>query len=293
MVAHLTVPALDADPDRVATVSPKVVGGVLKKQLGFKKLVVTDALEMRGLTSLYPPEQGNPSAKAAVDAVKAGGDVILWPSDLDGAFHGIVDAVKRGEIPESRIDESVVKILEMKAAVGLHRARLVDLEQVVHRVSRQQDLQFAQQVADHAITLVRDNGKVLPLSNLPVHREEGAAPASMPAAPQLVVLILTDSIRGDSGHVFENALKAHRPDAKVFYVDNSLATVSAEEVLRSVRQAERVVVAVYVTPVAGKQVMVNGKLVNSVGLEQASQDLVTQVLDTAGAKTAILAMGNP
>src|SRR5262249_43769822 len=55
----------------------------------------------------------------------------------------------------------------------------------------------------------------------------------------------------------------------------------------------RVVVAAYVTPVAGKQVMVNGKLVNSVGLEQASQDLVTQVLETAGAKTAVLAMGNP
>jgi beta-N-acetylhexosaminidase len=289
MVAHLAVPALDPDPDKVATVSSKVVNGVLKNQLGFKNLVVTDAMEMRGLTSLYPPEQGNPSGRAAVDAVKAGDDVILWPTDLDGAFRGIVDAVKRREISESRIDESVLKILEMKAAVGLHRARLVDLEQVAHRVSRQQDLEFAQEVADDAITLVRSNGNVLPLSKVPSRQTQNDAPAAIP----LVALILTDSIRGDSGHVFESALKARRPDATVFYLDNALATTMAEEVLRAVRQGERVVVAAYVTPVAAKQVLVNGKLVNSVGLEQASQDLVMRVLETAGAKTAVLAMGNP
>jgi len=67
----------------------------------------------------------------------------------------------------------------------------------------------------------------------------------------------------------------------------------ADEVLRAVRQAESVVVAAYVTPVAGKQVMVNGKLVNSVGLEQASQDLMGQVLEAAKARTAVVAMGNP
>jgi beta-N-acetylhexosaminidase len=67
----------------------------------------------------------------------------------------------------------------------------------------------------------------------------------------------------------------------------------AEEILRAVRQADHVVVAAYVTPVAAKQVLVNGKLVNSVGLEQASQDLMSRVLETAGSKTAVLAMGNP
>jgi beta-N-acetylhexosaminidase len=294
MVAHLSVPAFDPDPNKVATVSPRVVGDVLRKQLGFKNIVVTDAMEMRGLTSLYPPQQGNPSAKAAVDAVKAGNDVILWPTDLDGAFHGIVDAVKRGEIPESRIDESVEKILEMKASVGLHRARLVDLEQVAHRVSRQQDMEFAQQVADDAITLVRDNGKVLPLSNLPARRTESdALQTPLPAAPQLVLLILTDSIRGDSGRVLESALKTRRPDAAVFYVDSKLEPLLADEILLAVQQAEKVVVAVYVTPVAAKQIMVNGKLVNSVGLDPASRELITRVLDVAGAKTAVLAMGNP
>src|SRR5580765_1579066 len=164
MVAHLAVPALDSDPNKVATISSPVVNGVLRGQLGFRHIVVTDALEMRGLTSLYPPEKGSPTAKAAVDAVKAGNDVILWPTDLDGAFHAIVNAVRQGEIPEMRVDDSARRVLEMKASLGLDKARLVDLEQVPYLVDRPEDMRFAQQVADDAITLVRDNGKVLPLA---------------------------------------------------------------------------------------------------------------------------------
>src|SRR5215472_11676868 len=166
MVAHLAVPALESDPNKVATISKNVVDGVLREELGFKNIVVTDALEMRGLTSLYPPERGSPTARAAVDAVKAGNDVILWPSDLDGAFHGIIDAVRHGEIPQSRIDASVRRILLAKASLGLHRARLVDLDQVSYRVSKQEDMQFAQQVADEAVTLVRDKQRLIPLPRL-------------------------------------------------------------------------------------------------------------------------------
>src|SRR5205814_5474995 len=144
----VAVPALEPDPNKVATISENVISNLLEKQLGFKGVVITDALEMRGLTALYPPGQGSPTAKAAVDSVKAGNDVILWPTDLDGAFNGILDAVKRGEIPVAQIDASVKKILEMKASVGLDKNRFVDLQQVSYLVSKPEDMQFAQQVAD-------------------------------------------------------------------------------------------------------------------------------------------------
>ena len=78
------------------------MNGVLKGQLGFKGVVLTDALEMRGLTRLYDPQKGSPTARAAVDAIKAGSDVIMLPTDLDGAFHAMVEAVRSGEIPERR-----------------------------------------------------------------------------------------------------------------------------------------------------------------------------------------------
>lgn len=294
MVAHLAVPALDGDANKVATISSGIIDGVLKNQFGFKGVVITDALEMRGLTSLYPPGQGSATAKAAVDAVKAGNDVILWPTDLDGAFHGILSAVQRGEIPESRIDESVRKILEMKASVGLHQTRLVDLEQVSHLVDKTEDMEFAQLVADRAVTLVRTNGQVLPLPKLQAPPTEGEIfHAPIQPGKQLVTIIITDSIREESGRNFENTVKLRRADVTTFYVDNSVASVLAPQILQAVKEATKVVVAAYIVPVPAKQVMVNGKLVNSVGLEQGTGDLLSQILEVAGAKTAVVALGNP
>jgi beta-N-acetylhexosaminidase len=294
MVAHLAIPALDPDPNRVATISKNVVTGLLREQLDFKGLVVTDALEMRGLTSLYPPEKGSPTAKAAVDAVKAGNDVILWPTDLDGAFHGIVNAVKSGEIPASRINASVKKILELKAAVGLNKARLVDLGQVPYIVSRQEDMQFAQQVADESVTLVRDNGHVLPLPRLrPVLLESETFQSVTRVGDQTVAIVMTSSVHGSSGRGFETAFRTRRADARFFYVDNNFAGLLTPEILDAVKNAKNVVVAAYMVPTPAKQVMVEGKLVNSVGLEQATGQLLTQLLDVAAEKTVIIALGNP
>jgi len=294
MVAHLAVPALEPDPNMVATISSRIIDGALKSQLGFKGVVVTDALDMRGLTSLYPPQQGNPAAKAAVDAVKAGNDVILWPTDLDGAFNGIIAAVRSGQISEPRIDESVRKILEMKASVGLDRSRFVDLEKVPHLVSKPEDMHFAQQVADQAVTLVRDNGPMLPLGKLQAPGLESETfRVTVQPTTAVVAIIMSDSIHGDWGRNFETALKNRRIDAAVFSVDNTVAAAMSPEILQAVRQAGKVVVAAYVVPVPAKQVMVNGKLVNTVGLEQASGELLRQILEIAAAKTAVVALGNP
>ena len=294
MVAHLSVPALEPDPDRVATISKNVVSGVLREQMDFKGIVVTDALDMRGLTSLYPPEKGSPSAKAAVDAVKAGNDVILWPTDLDAAFHGIVNAVKTGEIPVARINASVKKILEMKAALGLNRGRLVDPARVPYLVSKQEDMQFAQQVADDSMTLVRDNGHTLPLPRLRATQVENEIfQPLVKATDQIVAIVLTDSVHGSVGRGFESALKARRADATVFYVDNQLAPALTPQILQTAKDASRVVIAIYMVPTAAKQVMVEGKLVNSVGLEEATGRLLTQVLNAAADKTVVIALGNP
>lgn len=294
MVAHLSVPAVEPDQQKVATTSEKVIDELLRKHLGFQGAVVTDAMDMQGLTSLYPPSSVNPAGRAAVDAIKAGNDLLLLPSDLDGAYRGVVDAVKSGELPESRIDESVRRILEMKASVGLDKARLVDLQEVPHVVSKQADMQFAQQVADEAVTLVRDNGKVLPIPKLLPPPSQGPY-AKVPVQPtaQVVTIIMSDNVHGDWGRAFVDALKARRADATIFYLDPTLAFPMAGPVLQAVKDAGRVVVAVYLSPMSGKQIMVDGKLTNSVGLEETSAQLLKQVLELAAPKTVVLAMGSP
>src|SRR2546430_13254 len=294
MIAHVTIPALEPDPNKVATTSQKIVTDVLKNQLGFKGLVVTDAMEMHGLTRLYPAGQGNPAGRAAVDAVKAGNDMILLPSDLDGAYNGMLEAAKSGEIPKSRIDESVKKILEIKASVGLDKARLVEMEQVSHVVSKPENMDFAQEVADSAVTLVRDNGQVLPLRKI-----QGTVAANEPydipaqAGNQVVAIVITDDVRDDWGRIFEKALRARRPDAKIFHIDEKQAAGLTPEIMQAINVAQKVIVAAYIVPTAAKQVVVNGQFTNTVGLEQATGALLRQVLESAGQKAAVIAMGNP
>ena len=297
MVAHVTIPALEPDPDKVATTSHKIVTDLLKDKMHFQGLIVTDALEMHGLTRLYPENGPNPAGRAAVDAAKAGNDMVLLPSDLDGAFNGLLQAVKSGEIPQTQIDASVLKVLRAKASLGLHKARLVDLEQVAHIVSRPESLDFAQQVADSAVTLVRDGGAVLPLVASPPRTPgtalQGNTYRSTGTGAPLVAVVITDDMRSEYGRLFELELRRRAKGTKVYFVDSTIATAMTPEILEAARQAQKVVVAAYVVPTAAKQVVVNGQITNTVGLNDATGSLMQQLLDAAAAKTAVIAMGNP
>src|SRR6202451_643200 len=162
MVAHVTVPALDSDPNHVATISPAIVSDLLEKQLGFNGIVVTDALDMAALTHLFAANIG----RAAVEAFKAGNDLLLIPADFPASYNAMLQAVQSGEISRERLDRSVLKILKTKASLGLQDARTVDVKAIANLVGKPGNLAFGQQVADAAVTLVRDNGKVLPLKSL-------------------------------------------------------------------------------------------------------------------------------
>ena len=95
MVAHVTVPALDPDPNHVATISPAIVSDLLEKQLGFNGIIVTDALDMAGLTHLF----ANNIGRAAVEAFKAGNDLLLIPADFPASYKAMVEAATGGNSP--------------------------------------------------------------------------------------------------------------------------------------------------------------------------------------------------
>ena len=299
MVAHLTVPALDADPDRIATTSPAVVTTLLRGRLGFRGLVVTDAMDMNALTRLFPAVPGtNSSGRAAVEAVKAGNDVVLLPADLDASFSALLAAVQGGEISEERIDLSVRRILRLKASVGLHKARLVDIAALSSIIARPENLAAARTVAEAAVTLVRDNGQVLPLNVLPLKRNGTAAPAGAYTPPgagekRLVAVVFTDDVRTESGRVFEQELRARVPDARIFFVDSRSAAAMSDGIANAAAQARAVIAAVYVTPSAGKKVHVQGVTTNSVSLDDSTAALLTRILDTAEPATVVVALGSP
>ena len=289
MVAHVSVPALDPDPNRVATTSPAIVTGLLKNQLGFKGIVVTDALDMAGLTRLYGAHIG----RAAVDAFKAGNDVLLIPADLDASYRAVLEAVRSGEISSAQLDASVLKILKAKASLTLHKTRLVNVEALSTLVGKPENLALGQQIADDAITLVRDNGKLLPLKSsgtnatgLPYQRGEEVR-------NRTIAIIFSDDMRTEAGRTLERQIRERVPDANVIYVDPRVANAMADDVLKAVDEAGSVIAAVYEIPVPGKVMEGKSGLTSSMQLSAASGVLLQKVLDHAGGKTAVLAMGNP
>jgi len=294
MVAHVTVPALESDPNRVATTSTAVVTDLLKKQLNFKGVVVTDALDMAGLTRLY----ANNIGRAAVDAFKAGNDLLLIPADLDASYRSMLDAVHSGEISSARLDESVLKVLETKASLGLHKAHLVNMDDVSKEVGKPQNLAIGQQIADDPITLVRENSKLLPIKAVS-KQIAGTGKALLPyqsveeVRNHVVVVIFSDDVRSESGRTFEREFRARVPDVNMIYLDPRIAGGMANDVLAAVDQAQAVIVPAYVIPTAGKVVGGPGGPRNSVGLADATGALLDEILEHAAERTVVLAMGNP
>jgi len=284
MMAHVTVPALDRDAGRVATTSPGIVSHLLREELGFQGIIVTDAMDMNAVTRLYP------SGRAVVEAIKAGNDLIVIPAELDASYNALLEAVRSGEIRQSRIDQSVIKILHAKAAVGLHKARMVDINYLATAIARPESLALAQKVADEAVTLVRENGQVLPLKRVGTNHAAGTYPST---GGRLLTVVLSDDIRSDMGHTFERQLKARAPDSNVIFVDPHTAAMIGPAVLDAAEHAQEIVVATLLIPTAGKMAHVQGSYTNTVSLDDASAGLLHALLERANAKTVLVSMGNP
>ncbi len=180
MISHISLPELD--PERItplkdrykaaytdeevivedatipATLSKKIVTGILKKEMGFDGLIVTDAMDMSGLTIYFS------QSEAAVRAIEAGADIILKPANADEAIRGIREAVRSGRLSEERINESVCKQLAWKYHLGLTKQKTVPLDAIDRIVSNQPSRQLAMEIAENAITLVKNNDKLLPLT---------------------------------------------------------------------------------------------------------------------------------
>ncbi|HKW64118.1 MAG TPA: glycoside hydrolase family 3 N-terminal domain-containing protein [Candidatus Acidoferrum sp.] len=157
MTGHLSVPALEPDSNTPATLSPRILQGLLRKELGYQGLIVTDAMDMGGITVRFAP------GEAAVRAVAAGVDCLLMPPVADAAFEALQGAVKSGRISKERLDESVRRILQAKARLGLNTSRLVDVNALNHKFGSDAWQKEAQDISDRGVTLLRDTPHRLPL----------------------------------------------------------------------------------------------------------------------------------
>ena len=156
MTAHIVVPALDAS-GAPATMSRLILSDLLRGELGFDGVIVTDALTMAGAHQTFDAE------RVPVEALKAGADLLLMPPDMTVAYDAVMQAVRGGEIAEARIDESVRRILALKERLGLFESPLVDVDRALRVVGESEHVAIAEAVAGRSITLLVDDGGRLPV----------------------------------------------------------------------------------------------------------------------------------
>ncbi|HKV06412.1 MAG TPA: glycoside hydrolase family 3 N-terminal domain-containing protein [Candidatus Acidoferrales bacterium] len=205
MPGHLAVPAFEPDPNVPATLSRNILTGLLRDEMQFRGLIVTDALDMGGVTSMYPP------GEAAVRAVEAGTDVLLMSPSPDAAIAGIEDAVRTGRISEKRIDASVRRILAAKARLGLNKNRYADVERLNEKFARPEYETAAQKIADRGVTLLRDLPHTLPLD------------ATRPL--RILLVALSSDPDPDPGETIEPEIRPRVDSLAVLRADTQYVTV--------------------------------------------------------------------
>jgi beta-N-acetylhexosaminidase len=263
MTAHLAVPAITGEPNVPATLSPKILTGLLRDELGFKGLIVTDAMEMGGITTRYW------TGLAAIRALQAGADMVLLPPDTDVAINEIVRAVRRGDLTESRIDASVERILEAKTRVQLHKRRTVPLGQIASEIATPENQALAQTMADRSITLLKNERDLLPMN---------------PVRPtRIFSLVISADPEPSPGAGFQSELRRRFPGTRTSAIDTRITQENLDAIDRNVGQAEIIICATIVRTISGK---------GSIGLPENQRAVIEKML-ASGKPVVWIAFGNP
>lgn len=160
MVAHLSVKAFDSIPNHPSTLSPQIITDLLKDDMGFKGLIFTDAMNMKGLANYMAP--GEVDAKA----LEAGNDVLLFPMDVPKAIDKIKEAIAKGDYTEEQLNTSVMKILRAKEWVGLNTEKPISTVNLNADLNTPEAQHLKKKLCEAAITLVKNKDNIIPLKNL-------------------------------------------------------------------------------------------------------------------------------
>ena len=263
MTAHLAVPNVTGD-NIPASLNPKISTGILRGRLKFGGIITTDSMEMGAITKNYP------NGESAVMAIKAGADLVLFPPDVEAAIAAVEAAVGRGEITETRIDESVRRLLAAKYRIGLTKNRFVDPARVNGSVEKPESVAEANRVAEKSITLLRNDGQVFPLS------KETARKA-------LFVIVAADD-DAQEGATLAPEVTRRVANARIVRLDPRSTSEEYKQVLSDAGKYETVVLAPFVKRAAAK---------GTVALPENQAAFVKQILALKNDKTAVVAFGNP
>lgn len=211
MTAHLALPQLDPS-GRPATLSAPILTGLLRQQLGFQGIIITDSMVMQGITDHYG------AAESAVLAFEAGADVFLISANFDDSFNSVLHAVQSGRLTRARLEESVRRVLRVKSWLGLDRSRVVEIEKISEIVAAPATEALADRISNAAVTLLRNQGDLLPL----------------PATARLKIIAVSDEPNAECGRELQRQLASRLAAVSLVRLSNE----SPRELVQAAAQAE-------------------------------------------------------
>lgn len=286
MIAHISLPQLDGEEiaplkqfiqgdaeagaeivkQKVtipATLSEKIQTGILRNDMGFKGLIVSDAMSMSGLTIYFTQEE------AGVRAFLAGTDILEKPADVDAFIRGLRQAVKSGRISVQRLNESVRKLLAWKYELGLVKQKITPIDPIDSIVSGAESVALAEKVAEKAITLVRDDQNLIPMNR----------------DAKIAVFGISNGFDGpETMNTFTRTLAQNGIKAMQVYVQENSSAEQIAAARKAVAEADLVIAALYGRVRTGAK--------NSVGLPENGASVLREIVGQ-GKNVIGISFGNP
>lgn len=229
MTAHIVIPEIDEKP---ATLSHKILTGILRKELDFNGLIVTDALGMDGITNNYT------MIEAAVKSLSAGADILLVPPDTELAYDAVLTAFRKGKITESRIDSSVYRILLAKAQSGLHKNKFVNINELKKIIAEEENIRLSGKIAEKSLTLVKNDKNIIPVN------------------PENYGSVLAITVNGNNaqpaGETFIRKLKENFKNLIIKTIDTRTNDIEFNDILKAAGKADLIIIGAFIRVKAKK-----------------------------------------
>ncbi len=259
VTGHLHVPVMDNTPALAATLSEKIVTELLKKELGFRGLVFTDALNMGGISR--SPKAMDVNLRALI----AGNDILLYPENVRDATLNILNAVQQGVISQEFVDEKVKKILRAKYWAGLNHYKPINLAGLSTELNSPEAKLLKQELCEQSVTVADNQGGLLPLNRLDTLKLASVA------------------IGVDAGNVFQKTLNQYAPFQTVALPEKPVSEADLTSILTQIGDANAVVISFH---------RMSESASRKYGITKSSLDLITR-LKQRGTKVIVTAFGSP
>jgi beta-N-acetylhexosaminidase len=225
MVTHLVVPSIETEPNLPASLSKSIIEGILKDEIGFKGLITTDALEMKGVSDYFSIEE------SSVKAIQAGNDMILIPVNPDIAIKSILKAVRKNLISNERINYSVSKILGIKYFLGLHKEKYTNPYDIAQNVGIKSHLELSKKIAQRSITLLKNKRNLIPIQK---NNEK-----------KIFCIVFSDEENQYYGNYFVSHLMSKYRNIQYLFLNNEIKAIEEKYIIALAKDSDILLMPVF------------------------------------------------